>query len=637
MSSNPGIDEVVGFDLGHGESAVARLSLAPNSSPQILPINTKNSQVTAVGIYEGSVIVGEAVIRSVDVTDVQVGFKRRPPGTPESRKATVDFAGKYHEILTNTGQIAGGEHTHYFVGCPSSWSDDEMTAYRELLLLALPKVTVVRESRAALIQAKEERRITPERLRSSIVVIDLGSSTIDVSYIYGGIRNQSLDIGTELGGHLIEKEIMRRALQRSRWRSELEALFAANETERRVAEVLCRELKERYWSLETVAATQRRNQPIPVGDQGLTLEPILNPAEMESILTSPLPELDGASWRDTFLRFLEQIRLRLANRNAVVDVLVLTGGSSKMSFVRDLCREQFRSADFVWCTPPEEAVAIGLARWGSIELRTTAFSLEVAEICNTIVPVIVSEHMEDLRARLASQIARGLADDIIAPAARQWRTGSIKSLDDMQAKIIERAADWLRSASSVSAIKRAYEPVLERINREVDLRTKEVCLKYDVPPSSLRLKLDLPANDKEKLNVGVGPFDTLVEVAGGITLVILLVLTAIAKGTLLTVSVTTGPPGWLVGGLVAAWAALFGVAGLSAALQSADLPILMRETFLSDDRLSKLTAEATTALESKVKAEFGEEQMQNIRLAIAGQVSSFLNARADEVKWIVVQ
>ncbi|HEU4889463.1 MAG TPA: Hsp70 family protein [Thermoanaerobaculia bacterium] len=635
MNNTSTVDEVVGFDLGHGETAVARLSLAPSSTPQILPIDTRNSQVTAVGVYDGAIIVGEAVIRSLNVTDVRVGFKLRPPGTAESRKAVVDFVSKYHQILTSSGQIAGGERTHYFVGCPSGWSKDEMKAYQTLLEEALPKVSVVRESRAALIQAKEERKIPLERLRSSVVVIDLGSSTIDVSYIFGGIRDENLDVGTELGGHLIEKEILRRAIQRSRWRNELEAFFAANENERRVAEVLCREVKEHYWSLESTSRTERRNSFIPVGNDGRYLEPILNPVEVESILTSPLPELGDASWRDTFLRFLEQIRVRLTDRHAAVDVLVLTGGPSKMSFVRDLCREQFRSADFVWCTPPEEAVAIGLARWGGIQLRTTAFSAEVAEICQTVVPTIVSRHMEDLRTRLATQVARGLADDVIAPTARQWRAGDIRSLDDMQEKIIHRAAEWIHSASSIAAIKRAYEPILETVNREVDMCTYEVCIKHGVPPSSLQLKLDMPAGGDDKFDVGVGPFDTLVGVASGIAFAILIVLTGIAKGALATATLASGPPGWLVAGLIAAWAALFGVMGLDAKLKSADLPILVRDTFLSDDRLAKLTRESMTTLEGKLKDAFGEEQMQKIHLAIAGQVSDFLNARADEVKWII--
>lgn len=631
MTAATAADEVVGFDLGHGESAVARLSLAPSSAPQILPIHTKNSQVTAVGVYHGQTIVGEAVIRSVDVTGIRVGFKRRPPGTEESRQATIDFVREYHRILTENGQILGGDRTHYFVGCPTGWTDAEMQSYRDLLGLALPRVSVVRESRAALIQAKEERKIAPERLRSSIVVIDLGSSTIDVSYIFGGVRDDRLDVGTEVGGHLIEKEILRRAIQRSRVREELEAFFAGNESERRVAEVLCREVKERYWALESTAAQARRNSFIPIGNDGLYLEPMLNAAEMESILAAPLPELGGVSWSDAFVRFLDDIRAQLAERGTAVDVLVLTGGASKMSFVRDLCREQFPSAEFVWCTPPEEAVAIGLARWGSIELRTSAFSLDVAELCRTTAPEIVSKHMEELRTRLAAQVATDLSNEVIASTARQWRSGDIGSLDEMQAKIIERATAWLHSDASIASIRRAYEPVLKAINDEIDQHTHEICMRRGVPPSSLRLTLHLSAGDEKLRNSGA-----FHGIPSAIAHTMFEVILRIAQLALVAVGYAGGPPGWLAISLLAVGAAVLG-ADVDQRLKAATLPLRARSLLLSDNRLKELTGRAATTLEIKVKQEFGNEQMQSIRAAIADQVSTFLNARADEVKWIVAQ
>jgi molecular chaperone DnaK (HSP70) len=630
MSNAPPIDEVIGFDLGHGESAVAGLSLTPKATPLTIPINTRNSQITAVGKYRGATVIGEVVIRSLGVTDVRVGFKLQPPGTPESRQAIVDFVRYYHDTLTKMGH----QRAHYFVGCPSGWTADEIDDYQKLLETVLPNVTVVRESRAALIQAKEEGKVSPERLRSSILVIDFGSSTVDVSHIRGGIQDQSLDAGMELGGHLIEKEILRRAIERSRSRSEIEAWFAAHPDERRVAELFCREVKERYWAMEATAATEQRKTYLPIGNDGLFLEVFLDPAEVDRVLNAALPELGGVSWKQALHRFLDDVQSQLKTRGATPAVLVLTGGPSKMSFVAGAARNQFPGAEFVWCTPPEEAVAMGLARWGGIQLRTTAFSEEVGELCRSSVPSIVSTHMETLKTRLASHIAEGLADNVIAAAAREWRSGTIRSLDGMQQAVIKRAGEWIRGSSSNAAIHRAYEPVLDVINREVNQTTYDLCMKHGVPHGSLRIDLNVPVGDA-KFDVALGPFEAVVSAAALVVGAVLFVLTGIAKAALATATLEAGPPGWLVAGLVAAWASIFGLSILDEKLKSADLPVGVREAFLSDSRLAKLTREATTALEEKVSAAFGTAEMETIRDAVIKQVSDFLSSRAEEVKWII--
>src|SRR5206468_773135 len=119
---------------------------------------------------DGRVVVGEAAVRSKYAVDQHLGFKSRPPGTAESSQALLDFVRRYHEIMTTSHQIGGGNRTHYFFGCPSGWTKGEVAQYAELLRRVLPNVRVVRESRAALVEAKEAHRVSPDRLRSSILV-----------------------------------------------------------------------------------------------------------------------------------------------------------------------------------------------------------------------------------------------------------------------------------------------------------------------------------------------------------------------------------------------------------------------------------------------------------------------------------
>jgi molecular chaperone DnaK (HSP70) len=205
------IRETVGFDLGHGETAVARAVIEVNAPPEMLEIHGRKTQITALGLHpEKGVIVGEQALTMPGVTQLQVGFKRKPNDDPEYRRLMRQYFETYYRLLLQSKQVRGGMETQFIVGCPSGWSLDDQSRYEALLRESgIPQLKVVPESRAALMHAKESGKFKLEELKSPILIVDIGSLTTDFTLLENlAIRPKDFGDNT-LGGSLIDKAILR--------------------------------------------------------------------------------------------------------------------------------------------------------------------------------------------------------------------------------------------------------------------------------------------------------------------------------------------------------------------------------------------------------------------------------------------
>lgn len=630
--------EVIGFDIGHGETAVARIALTPLAKPQILEIDGEKCQVTAVGrLADGQIVVGEQVFRDPRVSEIRLGFKKRPPATLEAGEAMLQFVGEYDRRLIATGQILGRGESYYFVGCPSGWTEGELVEYEKLLGRELSQVKVVRESRAALLQAREDGKIEPDLIAGTIVVIDFGSSTTDVTIIVGGIQLRGIDFGVELGAYVIDRAILEHAVSVATNRLEIEEIFRTRSDVQTDCERQCRLTKEQYFQGESSYHEFGRNFFISLDDSNVVMKFRMDGELMSAILASPRAEFGGQSWIGSLTGLLEQVWRELSALGQVPGVLVVTGGPSRMSFVRALCGKYFPepATRTVWCTPPEETVALGLARWGNVYFQTGKFIESVGAICTESVPKLVSARTEKIKLRLAEEVSAGVMADVVEPLLLQWREGYPLTLDGLNGQLNSRIGDWLNSSAGQAAIHRSYAEPLSEIHAEVNLLTGDICQKYGIPHSSLRLSMEVDV-DGRALGVSVGsPFEGVTGVATGISVAVLLVLTAIAKGALLTATLATGPPGWLVGALLAAWVALFGTFWLHEAVSGWDFPVPVRRFFLSDSRRRQIVVDSSSKLRAELVSKIGEAEMAKIKLAIAEQVSVQLRSRAEEVRWII--
>ena len=107
---NTQVTETIGFDLGHGETAVAKAKVESIESPEMLEVNNKKVQITAIGWHpELGTLVGEQALIHAGVNQLQIGFKQKPNNSPNYRKTIRSFLETYYSLLKESKQIEGGE------------------------------------------------------------------------------------------------------------------------------------------------------------------------------------------------------------------------------------------------------------------------------------------------------------------------------------------------------------------------------------------------------------------------------------------------------------------------------------------------------------------------------------------------
>ena len=174
--------KILGFDLGDGESAVTLLDEDSTVEPRVLPLCGRNSLLSAVGVKNGRIVIGEEASVTDGAAEAKVRFKSRYLTDPSASADVRAFAQGVMNELARTQPALMAEVSRTVVGCPAGWGDGRREQYAALLESAgFPNVSVVPEPRAAFLYARHARglRVSPELMKKSAMVIDIGSSTTD--------------------------------------------------------------------------------------------------------------------------------------------------------------------------------------------------------------------------------------------------------------------------------------------------------------------------------------------------------------------------------------------------------------------------------------------------------------------------
>lgn len=485
--------ETIGFDLGHGETAVAKAIVESNEPPEMLEVNNKKVQITALGKHPKlGYLVGEQALIQAGVTQLEIAFKQKPNPDLNYRKTICNFLATYYYILKESRQIKGGLDSHFYIGCPSGWSQQERGEYQKILQQSgILLLSVVPESRAAFMQAKEAGKLDYEQLKSSVLIIDIGSSTTDFTLVKS-LHEIPLDFGSNaLGASLIEKAIFARTLANHEQRALLEKVFEEYPHHKARCELACRKAKEDYFSNELVYSEPNT---FARGFESINEEiyfiPRVNKMIAQEILNQPMPELGNKSWIETFRSLVTEAKKTLDEQGLVPKVVLMTGGASRMKFTREICEE-------IFCDPqtqvrpdtePERCIALGLARVGRWDWRAAAFTEEVNKVLETKnIKEILEKHIPDLIELLIAPLCCGLIENAVKPALKDWQNNKIRTLDDLEITMIERVEQWIKSLPTRQIFK---EKCLTWLNSKIipalAEKTEPICQKYQIPKSSLR-------------------------------------------------------------------------------------------------------------------------------------------------------
>ncbi len=568
--------QYIGFDLGDGESAVATFAQGSGIEPVVRPIAGSRSLLSAVGMQDGAIVVGEQAYTSSLAENLSVRFKSRFTDDPRAAETVALFVRGVLRSLRDDGVFS--DEDRFVVGCPAGWNAATRARYRDVLVRAgLHDPRVISESRAAFLYAKYAKTVALDLdiLRQSALVVDIGSSTLDFAYIVDGRETGVGTFGdTHLGGGLLDAEILRRAVARSRDHAAIERVFTQSRSWYSYCEIEARRLKEEYYTqaAQTPDASVKKQLRICYdGTQKLPLQ--MDAHEAEAIVSEPMEVLQGQSFAQSLYQTL--VNARQITQDEPPKLLLLTGGASRMPFFQEQCREVFDGAVVVVCSEPEFSIAKGLAYAGWVDDNLRAFRAAIrAEVTDARVGAVAQDAFAELVPGVVDVLCPLIVEEAAIPVALQWKKGEIETLREMNNRIQRRAERVLASPMAEQALAPVLENWLAQLTPSLQAMVDPICDRYHVPRDEMRLVLmqtgetgDLRFGAKQLLGF------SLIGILVGVALSVLVALLCGGGGIAL---IATGPLGLLAGAAVGAVVAALGWPAVTEMLLGAHLPRMMR-------------------------------------------------------------
>jgi molecular chaperone DnaK (HSP70) len=438
---------VIGLDIGDGESCLAWASLDRSDPAQIYTRRSgERSIVTAMAQSPSGLLIGDEAVISREATRFSVNFK--DAGTPDAADFAAallaEFRDRHPEVLPSAT---------VFVGHPAGWSSEAVAAYEGHLGRLGRPVRLMPESQSALLHVRDRGRDAEQLER--VLVVDIGSSTTDFT-IVEDLAPRNLPVGAALGCRRIDEQLA--GLVRDALHHDM-ALMAALAADGGPELLLlaCRWAKEAQFS-----GHSRRIMDLRESCEG-RFGPIVATA-WTWLLDLEIPPIVAApgGWGDDFRAVLAELADQQPN------LVVLTGGGSRMPLAARLCREMFPAAEVEQDDDPAFAVVRGLVSNGRHQAAVDRFRREVTEL--------IRAPETEAKVRAEAVVALGTMKDRVAAQMLEARGSAADLANHIKFGLYES--------------RRTLEESLEYY---LTMRLERICRRYDVPRHRIgRIELTLP-------------------------------------------------------------------------------------------------------------------------------------------------
>lgn len=629
-----------GFDLGDGESAVCFLAsdAKANVSPQAVRVFGENCFISTYGLSKNNkVLLGGKAIKGAVPTSLHARFKRNYLNNPkETAEEIKTFARAVHDDLDATGQDIDAEDVTVAVGCPSSWDERTRSEYKSIFEdSGFKNVRVISESRAAFIFSKQAGLCDYANLQKFVLIIDAGSSTMDLTLVDSFVP---IDFGhPKLGAGLIDQELL--LLNETR-EEKLHNILTDYPAWRARHELDARKLKEEYFNEETQT---KKNEPVETVqsiiitiDGNLTIT--CSQEDMRQILHTKLEELNGDTFLEAYEKCLRNVKELCLQENEL-GAIILTGGASRMSFIRAMAEEAFPGVKVIQGNEPELSIAQGLAYTLSIDERVKNFRNEIDELTKPggQIENLIKDNLNVLFSEVVGPIVNEMIESIILPEFKRWKAHEIKTLDDMEASIKEKTKVHFENEG-----KEVMEPLvsewLETVGDEIDQLTDPICREHNINPGGLKLNFrsigGIGINDS-----GINPEQfLLVQI---LQYVVKAIIAIIIMSLVLTLG-ATGPIG-IAGAIIAyLFSIIYTDDAIKDFIKSADISGVIR-FFVSEDRVKGKLYD-TTQQESMKKDVYDHmlqdlakptEEMKNLYTGILTDLKKVIDEKVEKVAVLI--
>lgn len=292
----------------------------------------------------------------IDGMGEQKGSNNLKAITESQKESFGNFVKSVYESIIESNSIIHKEPKNFrlYVACPSEWDSNQVVKYKEFLLNnGVPCEEVIEESRAAYMSFRNTILGNSMDAENSqgVLVIDFGSSTIDMTY-YGG--EKPVNHGYQHGAHKVEEKLFRYMINNENSASKTyDKLTSAVFNDKNLARTLLiyalRANKEKFYKnlaefdgekLESVSVKtflmKIKGSEVSMGSQDIFgfgfdgYDEGYDEKKLEIIL-------------DDYLREIESDMRDFKDRKGVGEVkyVILTGGASAMPFVRRLAEEVY--------------------------------------------------------------------------------------------------------------------------------------------------------------------------------------------------------------------------------------------------------------------------------------------------------
>lgn len=364
---------LIGIDFGHGETTASYYDTeSPDKGVQRLHIldgnNDEDSKVESAVCRDKKTGEWRFAVNVDDYSSLDFSIQFKAPMdeiTAEKKEAFSAFIRLVFEhILKNQDFLeynpqTGEKNFKMYIACPSGWGkkedDTQIQEYRKFVSGIIPVEWVIKESDAAYFKFKAKKNISAN---STVLVIDIGSSTIDFTY-YGKKVNgadSSLSDGQKHGASMVERSICK--------------YFKENDENYQEAEKEAVKLPKVQW-IDMVTHYVKHQKEIfyTQGMNKLVLDLSNRMADfsLEKRVFDSVPlnreKLEDeilAVYKKLLIGDLESVHNKLEN----IDVVILTGGASRMPWLQQLVRDVFGSnAKIYRDKEPSYVVSDGIAAY----------------------------------------------------------------------------------------------------------------------------------------------------------------------------------------------------------------------------------------------------------------------------------
>lgn len=623
----------IGFDLGDGESCVTWSRDLNANAPVPVVVNGDVSFLTAVGTLNGETVIGKHAAKGTDVEDLRVCFKRHfLEQKNDVDKTVVRFVQGVLDALRQQPSlkdvIDDPQKACFIVGCPVGWKEEERSRYRRLLQQAgMKNVRLASESRAAFESAKRCHNLDEKQLNDSVLVIDIGSSTLDLAYVCDGNEYDVKTYGdTKLGGGLMDEMIVQYAIQHTSepMASALRTVLANDPAAHSTVMMAAREMKEQYFNheeqyFETNEVLERTVKFFADRPYRIVLK--LSPEIVETYLISqPHPLLDKQSFESKLQNTIKTFHMQIRSREP--KLVILTGGPSRMSFFQEMCRNEFSRSNVVISKNPEQDIAIGLAYAGSVDEGASRMLADVRRyVKGDSVEKRVEKALPDLIDKLSERMTKALLEECVLPEFRIWRNGGHDTLQEFSWAVSDEADSFFNSPEGRDVIEEVCTPWTTDLMEDVRDDLDSIAARHKVSLAAFADPKIRTLDSNSPEGVIVDPAQMLSNMIQSVVAAICVVIVAMICGGSGTALLMAGPIGIIIGAIIGLAAFFLGKDYLEDAIMSIRIPGMVRKLFKES---SITTADNQTKMTNSIKQQLKDDP----RLAkdLVNQISTMVDS-----------